>query len=210
MIDKITFEKIKEFEGCRLNAYKCPAGVWTIGFGHVDGVKKGMRITQEEAEAFLIADLDRFEKHVDGYKAKYNWSENERSALVSFAFNIGSIDQLTADGTRSKAEIAEKMLLYVHAGDQVLEGLVTRRQWEHDHFLSGSAAKEKEFELPMIYEGSCGKLVRVWQMLLGDVSVDGMFGRNTKQSTIRFQKNHNLVGDGIVGPLTWGAMFKTL
>ena len=57
---------IKNFEGCRLDAYKCPAGVWTIGYGHTGNVHKGMAITQEAAEAFLREDLVKFElKHGD-------------------------------------------------------------------------------------------------------------------------------------------------
>ena len=43
---------IKHFEGCELQAYKCPAGVWTIGYGHIKGVSEGMTITQEEREQF--------------------------------------------------------------------------------------------------------------------------------------------------------------
>ena len=56
---------IKSFEGCRLEAYKCPAGVWTIGYGHTAGVKQGMKITLEEADKFLREDVEKFEKKVD-------------------------------------------------------------------------------------------------------------------------------------------------
>ena len=51
---------IKQFEGCRLIAYKCPAGVWTIGYGHTAGVKEGDCITQETAEAYLRDDLSKY------------------------------------------------------------------------------------------------------------------------------------------------------
>lgn len=53
---------IKQFEGCRLKAYKCPAGVWTIGYGHTAGVKEGDIITQETAESYLRNDLVQYEK----------------------------------------------------------------------------------------------------------------------------------------------------
>lgn len=129
---------IKQFEGCRLDAYKCPAGVWTIGYGHTSGVKEGQKITQAQAEAYLVADLARFETNVNKYNGKYSWTQSEFDALVSFAFNLGSIDQLTANGTRSRAVIAEKMLLYNKASGKVLEGLTRRRQAERDLFLSGS------------------------------------------------------------------------
>ena len=127
---------IKYFEGCRLSAYKCPAGVLTIGYGHTRGVKQGDRITQEQAEEYLKEDLKVFESHVMSFNDKYNWSSNEFSALVSFAFNIGSITQLTARGTRTKQEIADKMLLYDYAGGKRLTGLGARRETERELFLT--------------------------------------------------------------------------
>ena len=129
-------EIIKYFEGCRLKAYKCPAGVPTIGYGHTRGVKIGDIITQEQAEQYLKEDLKVYETHVMSFNDKYNWSSNEFSALVSFAFNIGSITQLTAKGTRSKEEIADKMLLYDSAGGKRLAGLGARREKERELFLT--------------------------------------------------------------------------
>ena len=99
---------IKSFEGCRLTAYKCPAGVWTIGWGHTGGVKAGQKITQAEADQMLVSDMTAYESKVNKY-SKYNWNQNEFDALTSFAYNVGSIDQLTANGTRSRAEIAAKI-----------------------------------------------------------------------------------------------------
>lgn len=127
---------IKKFEGCRLTAYKCAAGVWTIGFGHTNGVKAGQKITNAQAELFLKEDLKKFEDKVNKYNKKYGWSQCEFDALVSFAFNLGSIDQLTANGTRSRSVIADKILLYNKAGGKVLTGLTTRRKAERELFLS--------------------------------------------------------------------------
>lgn len=129
---------IKQFEGCRLKAYKCPAGVWTIGYGHTSGVKEGQVITQAQADAFLISDMEKFEKNINKFYEKYKWNQNEFDALVSFAFNIGSIDQLTANGTRSRAVIAEKIINYNKANGKILPGLVRRRQAERKLFLSES------------------------------------------------------------------------
>lgn len=129
---------IKQFEGCWLKSYKCPAGVWTIGYGHTSGVKEGQTITQMQADTFLISDVEKFEKNVNKFYEKYKWSQSEFDALVSFAFNIGSIDQLTANGTRSKAVIAEKMINYNKANGEILPGLVRRRQAERKLFLSES------------------------------------------------------------------------
>lgn len=126
---------IKQFEGCRLDAYKCPAGVWTIGYGHTAGVKQGDKISAAQAEAYLRADLEKYEKKVDKY-SKYCWNQNEFDTLVSFAYNLGSIDQLTANGTRSRAVIAEKILLYNKAGGKVLAGLTKRREAERELFLT--------------------------------------------------------------------------
>lgn len=125
---------IKQFEGCRLEAYKCPAGVWTIGYGHTGGVYQGQKITQVQADAYLRADLEKYEKKVAQY-SQYVWRQNEFDALVSFAFNIGSIDQLTANGTRDRTTISEKILLYNKAAGKVLNGLMRRREAERQLFL---------------------------------------------------------------------------
>lgn len=126
---------IKKFEGCRLKAYKCPAGVPTIGYGHTAGVKMGQTITQEQAEEYLKEDLEKYESNVMKYYDKYKWNQNEFDALVSFAYNLGSINQLTANGTRSRKVIAEKMLLYNKANGKELAGLVKRRKVEQELFL---------------------------------------------------------------------------
>ncbi|MCM1089136.1 MAG: lysozyme, partial [Muribaculaceae bacterium] len=75
---------IKKFEGCRLTAYKCPAGIWTIGYGHTGGVQTGQTITQAQADDLLKKDLAKFEANVNKY-SKYGWRQNEFDALVSFA-----------------------------------------------------------------------------------------------------------------------------
>ena len=126
---------IKSFEGCRLTAYKCPAGVWTIGWGHTGGVKPGQKITQAEADQMLVSDMAAYESKVNKY-SKYNWNQNEFDALTSFAYNVGSIDQLTANGTRSRAEIAAKITQYNKGGGKVLAGLTKRREAEKKLFLT--------------------------------------------------------------------------
>ena len=63
-ISKKGIDLIKRFEGCRLKAYKCPAGVWTIGYGHTSGVKQGDTISQQQADSWLRYDLRVFELHV--------------------------------------------------------------------------------------------------------------------------------------------------
>ena len=63
-INKRGLNIIKKYEGCRLTAYKCPAGVYTIGYGHTKGVKKGDTITQQQADLLLAMDVKKFEGHV--------------------------------------------------------------------------------------------------------------------------------------------------
>lgn len=120
---------IKQFEGCRLTAYKDSVGVLTIGYGHTKGVTSGMKITQSTAEQLLAQDLAKFEKHVGSF-SKYKFNQNQFDALVSFAFNVGSITKLTANGTRSIEQISAKIPAYNKAGDKVLAGLTRRRKAE--------------------------------------------------------------------------------
>ena len=128
---------IKQFEGIRLTAYKCPAGVYTIGYGHTRGVKRGMKITEEEASAYLTADLRNSEKAVERYDSVYHWNQNEFDALVSFTFNCGATNlrSLLRNGKRNRSQIAATLPLYRKAGGKVLKGLERRRAAEKALFL---------------------------------------------------------------------------
>lgn len=128
---------IKQFEGLRLTAYKCPAGVYTIGYGHTRGVKRGMKITEEEASAYLAADLHNSEKAVERYDSIYHWNQNEYDALVSFTFNCGATNlrSLLRNGQRNRSQIAVTLPLYRKSGGKVLKGLVRRRAAEKALFL---------------------------------------------------------------------------
>lgn len=128
---------IKQFEGIRLTAYKCPAGVYTIGYGHTRGVTRGMKITEEEASAYLTADLRNSEKAVERYDSVYHWNQNEFDALVSFTFNCGAANlrSLLRNGRRNRSQIAETLPLYRKAGGKVLKGLERRRAAEKALFL---------------------------------------------------------------------------
>ena len=127
---------IKSFEGCRLNAYKCPAGVWTIGYGHTAGVKEGDTITQAQADEYLRNDLAKYEKYVLNYDDIYRFNQNQFDALVSFTYNCGArnLKNLTQSGKRTLAQISVKLLLYNKAGGVVLRGLQRRRTAEKELF----------------------------------------------------------------------------
>lgn len=130
---------IKSFEGLRLNAYKVSPRdkYYTIGYGHYGAdVTKNMKITELIATELLKEDLAKAEKHVNSYDGKYHWTQNEYDALVSFAYNVGNIHQLTAFGTRSKTTIANKILQYTKSNGTVLQGLVLRRTKEQKLFLT--------------------------------------------------------------------------
>lgn len=130
---------IKSFEGLRLTAYRCPAGKWTIGYGHTKGVKKGMYISKEVATHFLIEDVQRVEPVINSYDGIYHWTQNEFDALVSFAFNCGTgnLKKLLKYGQRTKSQIADAILLYNKANGRVLRGLVRRRKAERELFVKG-------------------------------------------------------------------------
>lgn len=126
---------IKKYEGLRTTAYKDAVGVLTIGYGHTAGVKAGMVITKAQAETFLSQDIAKCEKALAKYP-KYNFTQNEYDSLASFTFNLGAgnLDKLLAKGTRTKAQIAEKILAYNKAGGKVLKGLDNRRKEEQKLF----------------------------------------------------------------------------
>lgn len=137
-ITKEVFEKIKEFEGLRLKAYKCPSGVWTIGYGHTSGVKEGMKITKAQAEKYLKEDIENVEKKVDAVLNRRNLSGlnlYQYSALVSFTFNCGSTNLSNLTKNRTVEQIGKAITLYNKSNGKVLQGLVNRRQWESDYFF---------------------------------------------------------------------------
>lgn len=168
---------IKSFEGCRLTAYLCPAGVWTIGYGHTAGVKSGQTITQAQAEEFLRTDLEKYEAPVRKYDSKYHWNQNQFDALVSFTYNCGAgnLNKLVSNGLRSIQEIANHILDYNKSKGKVLAGLVRRRAAEKELFLKecpsasitvpstsisakAEPAKSKDISLAGTYEVTASEL----------------------------------------------------
>lgn len=130
---------VKKWEGCYLTAYLDPVGVWTIGYGTTNAdksitgttIKKGLKISQATADSWLRKSLDqKYLPKVLKYDDRYHWNQNQLDALVSFAYNIGSIDQLTANGTRTVAQISAHITAYNKAGGKVLTGLTNRRREE--------------------------------------------------------------------------------
>ena len=138
-ISKAGIDFIIGFEGFSAKACKCvnTEKYYTIGYGHYGAdVKKDDTITREDARKLLEADLLKKKKKVSKYDSKYDFNQNEFDALVSFAYNVGNIDQLTSKGTRSRDKIAECMLRYNKSGGRVLNGLTKRREAERKLFLT--------------------------------------------------------------------------
>lgn len=136
-ISKKGIELIKLFEGFREKAYKAvkTEEYYTIGYGHYGtDVKRGQVITAAQGEQLLANDLKKFENKVNEYCNRYNFNQNEFDALVSFAYNIGSIDQLTDNGKRTRADIRLHWLEYNKSGGKVIKGLTTRRTKELELF----------------------------------------------------------------------------
>lgn len=131
---------LKEFEGCRLVAYRDTGGVLTIGYGSTGPhVKAGMRITQEEAEALLKKDLDRFEKGVARLAPVA--TQNQFDAMVSLAFNIGlsNFEKSTVRKTHNAGATisATKAFAFWNKDNgKVLPGLVRRRAAEAELYAS--------------------------------------------------------------------------
>lgn len=131
---KILIDKIKEFEGVKLSAYKCPAGVPTIGVGHTKGVVMGQTITIEQAESLLKGDLLPIESYL--HELKMPLTQGQFDALADFAFNLG-IDALKRSTLLKKVRIniSDKTIpgefdKWIYSKGKVLPGLVKRRAWD--------------------------------------------------------------------------------
>lgn len=135
---------IIRFEGFCAKPTKCVKSekYLTIGYGHYGkDVKDGDTITKKEAKELMAKDLIVFETKVNKYNDIYGFNQNEFDALVSFCYNVGNIDKLTANGHRTRNEIADAMLRYVNSGGKKLSGLVQRRTKERELFLTPTSVK---------------------------------------------------------------------
>lgn len=128
---------IKEFESVQLKAYKCPAGVWTIGVGHTGpDVTPGMVITEGQADEILNGDLRKFERAVNN-AVKVPLTQTQFDALVSFTFNVGegnlkssTLLKLLNEGKYQ--EVPAQLMRWNKAGGKELAGLTRRRKAEGD------------------------------------------------------------------------------
>ena len=125
---------IKKFEGCELEAYKCAAGVWTIGYGSTKGVKEGDTITQEGADKLLTEEMHEYEGYINDM-VTVDLKQNEFDALVSWVFNLGpsnlsSSTLLNRLNNKMFDDVPNQIKRWNKAGGEVLQGLVRRREAE--------------------------------------------------------------------------------
>ena len=125
---------IKKFEGCELEAYKCAAGVLTIGYGHTKGVTEGMQITKAEADEMLVEELATYEGYVSD-AVNNQLDQCMFDALVSWTYNLGptnlrSSTMLKVLNAGEYDEVPAQMKRWNKASGKVLEGLIRRREAE--------------------------------------------------------------------------------
>jgi len=134
------YSLIKKFEGCRLKSYRCPSGIWTIGFGNTfyengDKVKEDDVITQQRAEELAKFIIDQFAVTIEPFILK-PLNDNQFSACVSLAYNIGTQGFKRSSVFKKlninplDATIADSFRLWNKGGGKVLKGLVNRREAE--------------------------------------------------------------------------------
>lgn len=202
---------IKNFEGCRLTAYK-PVPTekyWTIGWGHYGAdVKQGMTITQARADELLLQDVATSVAAVNNpiyCPLTASLNQNQFDALVSFTFNCGAGCLKTLCQNRTLKEIAEKIPAYNKAGGKVLKGLVRRRAAEQELFNKHSATVD-------VLHPTNVKDVQTWlnRNFQGGLVLDGLYGTATRKALVKaLQKTLGVTVDGIYGAKT-NAAVKTL
>lgn len=130
---------IRRWEGCRLEAYLCPAGIWTIGWGATGaGIREGVRWSQVQADDRLALDVERFMRGVRSVLTR-EASDNELGAMTSLAYNVGAkafkaSTLLRLFNAGDKAGAAAQFDKWNRAGGRVLPGLVKRRADEREVF----------------------------------------------------------------------------
>lgn len=134
------YELIKQFEGLRLEAYLCPAGIWTIGYGHTSDVSPNSFITIQEADEYLHRDVATIEMQLN--KLNLSLSQCQWDAIVSFVFNVG-IGNFKASTLLAKIRInpddnsiMDEFLRWVYANGKVMRGLQKRRLAEMKLYFS--------------------------------------------------------------------------
>ena len=152
-ITELAFQKIKEFEGCRLQAYQDAAGVWTIGYGHTYNVREGDRISQQYADEMLQEDIENVERQLMALHDPEvgRWTKAQLDAVVSFVFNVG-IGRYTKSTLRKAimqkmpdGKIEKYWRAWSFVNGKKMKGLEKRRNWELERFFEASDRWDKNY-----------------------------------------------------------------
>tara|TARA_R100000234_G_C4966553_1_gene164174 strand:- start:145 stop:582 length:438 start_codon:yes stop_codon:yes gene_type:complete len=137
-ISKEGLSLIKKFEGCELEAYLCPAGVWTIGYGHTKDVKEGDKINKDEADYLLQEEMIEYESYINDF-VEVPLEQNQFDALCSWVYNLGPTNlknstMLRVLNEEKYADVPQEIKRWNKAGGEVLDGLIKRREAEAKMF----------------------------------------------------------------------------
>ena len=197
MLNKASLDLIKHWEGCKLKAYKCSAGVWTVGYGLTTSagfieVGPNTTITQAEADWYLEKTIEKFLAQIKpAITAPIN--ENELGAFTSLAYNIGPTAFRKSSALRhfnagNKDKVPNALRMWRKAGGKVVKGLVNRREAEVDLFLTPviaeqpapvrtSAVQSKTVQASVVQGASAvGGAVAAFQALDGTAQIIAMTG----------------------------------
>jgi lysozyme len=197
MLNKASLDLIKRWEGCKLKAYKCSAGVWTVGYGLTTNagfieVGADTVITQAEADWYLEKTVEKFLAEIKpAITAPIN--ENELGAFTSLAYNIGPTAFRKSSALRNfnagnKDRVPTSIRMWRKAGGKVVKGLVNRREAEVDLFLAPviaekpapartSPVQSKTMQASVVQGASAvGGAVAAFQALDGTAQIIAMTG----------------------------------
>mgnify|MGYP005994161553 CR=1 FL=1 len=197
MLNKASLDLIKRWEGCKLKAYKCSAGVWTVGYGLTTSagfieVGPNTTITQAEADWYLEKTIEKFLAQIEpAITASIN--ANELGAFTSLAYNIGPTAFRKSSALRhfnagNKDKVPNALRMWRKAGGKVVKGLVNRREAEVDLFLTPviaekpapvrtSAVQSKTMQASVVQGASAvGGAVAAFQALDGTAQIIAMTG----------------------------------
>ena len=213
---------VADHEGCPLKAYKCPAGVWTIGLGHTSAaglpkVTPGMTITRVTAFEIFDRDAIKYEQRVISRLGKR--SETQHTAAFSFDYNTGAIlragwVQQFLNGAITKAD-NQLRTTYVTGGGKRLKGLVRRRGEEADLFFHDKWPRTQVRAQDAPYVSNAKEEIKAYQTDLKTLGYykgepDGFDGPLTDAAVRQFQRANNMTVDGIVGPATRATIIRRL
>ena len=197
MLNQASLDLIKRWEGCKLKAYKCSAGVWTVGYGFTTSagfieVGPDTKITQAEADWYFEKTIEKFLAEITpAITAPIN--ENELGAFTSLAYNIGPTMFRKSSALRhfnsgNKDRVPTSIRMWRKAGGKVVKGLINRREAEVDLFLTPvmagkpttartSATQSKTVQASVVQGASAvGGAVAAFQSLNGTAQIIAMAG----------------------------------